>query len=590
MRSARHCATTTAAMMLFVAACGGGGGDPAPPLAPPSPPGATVLDIATLSPGSVFARVSGAASTGAFGVPVAGGYDIDNDGRLDYAMSAMLASPLGRSNAGQVHLVFGDGTVGRTVDTAASHPAVLTIIGSGANEVTGSEIWMAEVTGDGIGDLLVGRQNYREPGSGRIGAGALSIVVGNAMLRDLATAAAVLDLSAPPAGIDVYTIVGAAELDRLGMWFRAGDVTGDGIDDVLIGADQEDGGGETNRGAAWLVRGGLHLAATAAVDLADFGATALAGNLLKITPPAGSANHHFGATVAVADLDNNLRDELLISASLSRAGGSLLADGAPDGSAVRHGGNPGGTLYIAWDDNVPAGAWPAGHTIALDAPPGTLTRIDGGSGNAQFASLRFAEDVLAGADYDGDGRADLFAGDIRGTALGRAESGIGHVFFSVADLRGLSFSLDAVPAGVAKTSILGIAPGAISADTSLHGDIDGDGIVDLAISSPLASPLGRDQAGAIHVLWGQRSWPATIDLATSNRPASFAITDVYGARGRSSPDDAGDTLMYSAAAADLDGDGRSELIVNEMRGNGEAAGAIDVGNLIIISGAIVRRP
>ncbi len=72
-------------------------------------------------------------------------------------------------------------------------------------------------------------------------------------------------------------------------------------------------------------------------------------------------------------------------------------------------------------------------------------------------------------------------------------------------------------------------------------------------------------------------------------PASFPITDIYGANGEQSVNDTGDTLMYSAAAADIDGDGRTDLIVNEMRGNGVSATALDVGNLLIIGGARVPK-
>ena len=85
--------------------------------------------------------------------------------------------------------------------------------------------------------------------------------------------------------------------------------------------------------------------------------------------------------------------------------------------------------------------------------------------------------------------------------------------------------------------------------------------------------------------------PLPISLATDMRPdpASFPITDIYGAHGEQSANDTGDTLMYSAAAADMDGDGKIDLIVNEMRGNGIAPSALDVGNLLIIGGAQVPK-
>ncbi|MCZ6715932.1 MAG: hypothetical protein O6946_02585, partial [Gammaproteobacteria bacterium] len=209
---------------------------PLPVPRPPPPLAQVILDLNGLSVANGLIRVSGAEATGAFGVPVAGGFDCDNDGFLDFARSEMLASPFSRANAGQVRLIFGDGQINQSIDTAVPNTNILTIVGSAPNEVTGSEIWMDDVTGDGLCDLLIARQNFKEPASGRIGAGALTILVGKSILRDLATNGVIVDLAAPPPNVTLFTLVGAAELDRLGMWVRTGDVTGDGIADILIGA------------------------------------------------------------------------------------------------------------------------------------------------------------------------------------------------------------------------------------------------------------------------------------------------------------------------------------------------------------------
>ncbi len=124
------------------------------------------------------------------------------------------------------------------------------------------------------------------------------------------------------------------------------------------------------------------------------------------------------------------------------------------------------------------------------------------------------------------------------------------------------------------------------APTEQHGDFDGDGVDDLAIASPHAAPQGRASAGGVRVLFGrQGGWPAEIDLSPGNLPATFEarITEVHGAAATSGSD-VGDTLGYSAAAADIDGDGRTDLITNEMLGNGLTPGTVDVGNLVIVSG------
>lgn len=580
-------------MTLALAACGGGGSSRAlVPLPVPVPPPSSlvVLDLNDVVTANGVLRASGSVGTGRFGVPVAGGLDCDGDGALDFAMAAMLASPLGRVDAGQVFLIFGNGSTGQNIDTAVANTSVLQILGAGQQENTGSEIWIDDLTGDGLGDLIIGRQNYT--GFGRIGAGAVSVVVGNQELAEMASRGESLDLAAPPAGVNIVTFVGAATLDRLGMWIRAGDVDGDGVADLAIGADQADTAGEDNAGTVFLIRGGVHLDVTATIDFSAFGSTMLAGQVAKLNPPIGASSYHFGASLSLGDLDDNGRAEVYVAAALNRSGGTLLAAGAPAGSAEGSGGNPGGSLFIFWDDNFPlVGTWPAGLTIEFSGASGSTTRIDGGTVTGVFSSDSFGEEILPGADYDGDGNVDLFVGDITGSPSGRSRAGLGHVIFSAAMLRNQFFNIASPPANIRVTNLLGPSAGAIFADTAAQGDFDGDGRIDLAIGSPHDAPLGRTDAGSLQILWGQANWPATVDLVTSARPSSseFGITDIVGAAGGTSTADHGDTLMYSAATGDIDGDGRDDLIVNEMQGNGIASDALDVGNLLVIPGNIIPR-
>ena len=58
---------------------------------------------------------------------------------------------------------------------------ILHMYGSAAFENAGSEIWIDDVSGDGIGDLMIARQNF-SAGSGREGVGAISIVIGGPAL------------------------------------------------------------------------------------------------------------------------------------------------------------------------------------------------------------------------------------------------------------------------------------------------------------------------------------------------------------------------------------------------------------------------
>ncbi len=542
------------------------------------------IDLRSVEPADGLLRLHGSTGIGNFGVPVTGGYDVNGDGNLDFAMASMLSSPESRESAGKVYLVFGDGTVNSSIDTGESNTDVLTIIGDGPSEMTGSEIWMGDVTGDGLGDLLIARQNYSQ--EGRVGAGALSIIVGSSTLTTLAADGTTIDLRSPPESIEVVTLVGANQLDRLGIWVRTGDITGDGIDDIAVAADQEDTQG-INSGTVYVIRGGTHLSSDAEVDLSDVPNSAIASHVAIVQPPAASSDFHFGATLNIADLDDNGTAELMVGATINRAGASIPADGAASSTAVASSGADNGSLYIIWDDNFPE-TWIDDFTITADENAlGGITNIQGAETSA-FNNDYFGEEMIGGLDYNGDGLSDMLIGDIAGNTPQLSDAGLGFVFFNAAALKDQNFSMGDIPSGIEVTTILGASSGAISSDTALHGDFDNDGIDDLAVSSPHDAALGRPDAGTLHILWGQSTWPSTIDLARGAQPDDevFNITNIYGANGRSGSD-AGDTLAYSAASADIDNDGLIDLIVNEMVGNGTTPESEDAGNLIILSGALV---
>jgi len=571
--------------------------------APAQPVG--ILDLAAVgTDDSGLQRVYGSVGTGVSGVPVSGGHDMDGDGNVDYAFAAMRASPLGRSEAGQVFLVFGDGSIDGTVDTASSSPRVLPIIGDQIQENAGTELWMADVTGDGLGDLLICRQNFT-PDNNRIGAGALTILVGHADLRTMAGDGQTLDLRAPPGNLPIVNILGAgAGLqnnmgmpenvgERLCVWTRTGDVSDDGIADFVVGADRRashNNPTQQDSGAAYVFRGGAHFQTSQTIDLADFGSVAV-GNVARIRPPGDcddddgdGINCHFGATVQIADLDGNGVGEVIAAAALNRAGASLPPAG---GSGNGGGGSRLGTVYIAWDDNF-VGSWIPSPDffvgIGAGSSPGSHSIVHGGAGNDVFG-----EELLGGLDYDNDGNADLFVGDLTGEGFGglpnTTNAGLAHIIYNAESLKNQIFHIDSVspPAGFSMATFQGPRSGAIAADTAMHGDYNGDDIDDIAFSSPHDAHFGRINAGTIHILLGKNGqWPAESDLAPANYPSPVDVQflEIYGANGVSG--DAGDTLCYSAADGDINGDGVIDIITNEMLGNGVAPGSEDVGNMILM--------
>jgi hypothetical protein len=533
-------------------------------------------------------RIFGSTGDGRRGLPVAGGIDCDADGVADTAFGAMQANPDGRTAAGEVVVVFGNGTIDGELDTAGFGDTFLKIAGSQPHENIGSELWMDDVTGDGVAEILVCRQNHT-PVSGRAGAGALTIIFGGSALRQAAANGRALDIDDLPSDVQAVTVFGPASYDRLGIWVRSGDVTGDGVADIVLGADEIDTTDEPNRGAVFVIRGGAHLFRDASIDLAEFGRTPWVGHLARIDPPSGSPFFHFGATCQIADLDGNGRGEVLAAAALERGGAGLRLPGAPFGTGQQSGGSPRGTVYIVWDSSFPDSDWPAGYRFVVDDPPdnGASTVITGPANGRTFG-----EELLGGLDYDGDGRAELFIGDLLADAGNGLLSGVGYVIYDAANLRDRIIDFAAPPMDIVFTTILGPIDGALGGDTATHGDYDGDGLGDVVFGSPHDSPGGRINAGSIHVIYGTRGgWPATLDLFPTEWPPDdvVRIVRINGGHGRSEADE-GDTLGYSAASGDLNGDGLMDIVVNEMAGNGLGDGTTDVGNLVIISGAALAPP
>ena len=230
------------------------------------------------------------------GQAVAGPGDLDGDGRDDLAVGA----PGTDSGTGTVYVLAGPlhGSVSATSATA-------TIDGSVADDAVGAALTAGgDVDGDGTPDLLFGASGYDYGGTNTGGAFLFfGPAVGSLTLGDADS-----------------LMAGEHASDNAGWSVGgAGDMDGDGQDDVLVGAARADGGG-TASGAAYLVYG----PAASVYDLG--GADA---RLLGV-----STDDYAGASVAgVGDTDGDGKEDILVGAPYeddglpSRAGSAYLVLG-----------------------------------------------------------------------------------------------------------------------------------------------------------------------------------------------------------------------------------------------------------------------
>ena len=178
----------------------------------------------TVSLSTARLRLRGVAEGDQVGAAVAGVGDIDGDGRADVAVSAP-GSSLGASRAGAI-FVLTDAIPG---SFTAEEAAVAILTGGAEGDHAGAALsGFGDFNGDGYGDFLVGAPDQ---GDGGVGAGAAYVVagpvLGTSSLRD-AHARIIGRLPADHAG-------NAIDL--------AGDFDGDGEQDILVGAYIEDSGG-----------------------------------------------------------------------------------------------------------------------------------------------------------------------------------------------------------------------------------------------------------------------------------------------------------------------------------------------------------
>jgi hypothetical protein len=323
-------------------------------------------------------RVFGAANDTRLG-GVLGCGDIDNDGTDDIICGVPGGSPSGRFSAGEMFVVFGSATPADTIDLASPPANVTHVLGAAVFDQLGSHVAVGDVNDDTFGDILAGAPLST---SIRQLTGKVFVIDGAASLPT------VIDLASPT--VPITQVFGQVTNDFFGAAVFSADATGDGVDDIIVGAPESSPMGRSRAGTAYIIPGSPALADT--IDTVN----APGGGIVQIF--GTESQSATGTAFAFGDFDGNLTGELVV--------------GAPE-----FGANDMGAIYII--DRV--GQWPDTLDLAGANPP---TRLEGQEANANVGLN------IAVGDFNLDTLDDLAIGAPNARAsIGRDRSGKVYIVF-----------------------------------------------------------------------------------------------------------------------------------------------------------------
>lgn len=377
---------------------------------------------------------------------------------------------------------------------------------------------IGDLDGDGVPDLAIGAYGDDDGGVDR---GAVYIAFQNSD----GTIRSSFKISDTAGGFTG----GLHDAERFGKEVAAiGDVDGDGVVDLAVGAEAHNGGG-FRRGAVYLLFLNTDGSVKAHQEISESDG-GFAGIL--------DDSDFFGQSLAgVGDLDSDGVPDLVVGAYFDDDGG--LNRGAAY------------VLFLNNDGTVKA------HTKLASGSNGTPLLEDSGFFGYSIAPL---------GDLDGDGLADIMVG-AHFTDLGGPNRGAAYTLFLNAD-------------GTVKSSqVIGDATGGfdgvlIDGDTfgtaiDAIGDIDGDGVTEVMIGARRADDGGTDR-GAAHILFLQPDGTVNGTVRVSQTSGGF----------ESAPLEDGDQLAeHVTGIGDLDQNGVPDVVVAAFSDDG---GGVDRGGYYVL--------
>jgi len=473
------------------------------------------LDLANLN-GSNGIVVNGLSAGNGLGISVGGAGDVNGDGIDDFIVGASGVHTNGLLRVGQSYVIFGD---------ADGFPSGIDLNGlngsngfsvSGVDAEDGSGFSVSgagDINGDGFDDIIIGAQ--RASPDGRSLAGESYVVFGGSGEFPAEISLSSLD------GVNGFVIIGRDSEDEGEMRASAaGDINGDGIDDIIVGApavDTSNGTVANNQGESYVI----------------FGTT-----------------DGFAAQFDLRDLDgsngfaisgDNAGDVSGLSVS---AAGDINGDGIDDIIIGAIGVGIGGAAYVVYGNDQGFAA-----TLSLAAINGENGFVLRGLGSMD----RTGQSVSGTGDVNGDGIDDIIVAAPFADPGGLSGAGTSYVIFGSAGGFPQDFNLATLD-GNNGFAIHGAGVSDQSGfDVSAAGDVNGDGFDDVIIGARIADTDGNIEAGKSYIVFGSGAgFPANLNLSNLDGSNGFVVNGI------AANDHAGSAV---SAAGDINGDGYDDILI-----------------------------